>query len=194
MKGPYLYKGKKYQYLRELPSKVGITTIAKRLHNGWTVEDAVDTPPNSARLFNYKGQMLTADQLPLACSYQGFWSRIDRGWTVDAAVETPNLRDKRYSYNGEMLRLSELPRPKGVPIKTVAWRLSVGWSIEDATTKQNTRDRRYEYNGKMYALKQLPARVSIYTLRDRLASGWSVEDAVDTPGRTRGRKKSQKTS
>ena len=159
----YQWRGKEYT-LRELaelaPSDVFIKTLASRIRDGWTIEDAMTRPlrggqssPES-RTYEIDGRTYTFDELcalaPEGVNAEQVKYRLNDGWTPEQVIRTERGRKRRdgpklhkaperrqWLYQGEMLTACELAAiaTNGMESWQIYDRLRNGWSVEEAITK-----------------------------------------------------------
>jgi hypothetical protein len=142
--------------LSEWAEKQGMTTITLwgRLKNGWSLEEALTTPPESRAHVDYKNpkvhQPLTFNGETLPASV---WAektgirlatilrRLDIGWSVDKTLSTTPSRgpgrmsDRLITYNGESLPATVWGKRYGILGRVISERVFYGgWPVEKALT------------------------------------------------------------
>lgn len=87
-----VYKGKEYT-ITELARMYNINrgSLANRLKNGWSVNDALNETYDNKERLSYKGEIKTVGEWAQekGMTYHQLKKRLMRGWSIEKAIEQP---------------------------------------------------------------------------------------------------------
>ncbi len=188
--------GKTYTSLKEAVADVNaasIYTVRDRIKRGWSIEEAVNTPPKAGRKNNIIINGITYQSILQACKAIGVvtpcvaYCRIQKGWSQEEAVTTPSTSKKRLKDADIIKAANELH----MSYSGFRKRLDKGMSLEEAKKVQrlgivydhlNNEYRSPQERAKKYGI---PSRV----ISQRLRTGWELEKALTTPLRYNAKKR-----
>ena len=124
---------------------VSSNLIRSRIKKGWSVQDAVTTPPGerTSHIVEHNGEKHNITEWSRITGVPSYVisTRLRKGWTAERALSTPSRCIKMpkkkkgiriYEYHGEAHNLHEWEKKMGVKRGTLSDRMSRGWSFEKA--------------------------------------------------------------
>jgi len=138
----YTYKEERLN-LENMSKRCGIlkSTLESRIHAGWSIERATNTPVHKNKRYKYRNKLYTKSQLAdlAGLTSESLRARLKKGWTVKEAVEIPiqynGRKVKLYVYRGRELsirQLIKLVKDRSITSDMLIYRLRNGWSVVDA--------------------------------------------------------------
>lgn len=143
---------KRVRFVEWQGEQVNVTTLAertgikyatpqRRLWNGWTVDEAINTPVMKMchRPITINGETLSmaAWARRLEVSDATLRSRLKNGWTLeDIVLKSVKQKELRIEFRGQMMSLQAACRLAHLPFSSVWQRINkLGWSVEKSLTK-----------------------------------------------------------
>lgn len=177
--------------------------VAHRMQQGWTIDEALETPVAKANLFTFDGktQSIPAWSKETGIHRRTIGERLYRfGWTVEEALTT--VARVPVEYNGHFKLVSEWAAEFRLEPSTLRRRLDKGMSMEEALKpprpkKPNGQGRKkggrkgpapmlITAYGKTQELRQWAKQYNMKstTLWARLKQGWTIEHALTVEVKT----------
>jgi hypothetical protein len=142
-------------------------TFYNRVHNGWSIEQAVNMPLQDYRLLSPEDE---ARAIEHGVEIELAKTRIHNGWDWDEALTTPVNNHWLYTEDAKEAKVNGI---KGV---TFYGRLNRGWTVEEAKTVPTGGSRRLTVEQNLIMLENELHYLTVENRIDRY--GWSVEDAI----------------
>ena len=126
--------------LEDWGRKIGVSPSAlfTRLENGWTIEEALSTPPLRPQTFvDFAGETLSLTEWAkrLGVGRRTLATRLRLGWSVERALTMPvKQKERMITFQEETLSISAWERKLGMKKSTLRARLKDGVPLEIALT------------------------------------------------------------
>lgn len=154
------YKGKQYTstQLAEI-ANIPAALMRSRIAQGFTIEEAVELPPQYDPTYPYKNTQFTVRQFSDYTNIEDYNIRhhLRQGKTLEQIEQHALEYNRTYPYLGKEYTATQLANMFGVAYSTIRTRLKNGESPEqiERNVEQSKAIKEYELDGKMYTMKQL---------------------------------------
>jgi len=182
------YKGKNQSMIDWSEQlKIPYFMLRKRITDGWTVKDALETPYNNHRLYiTYKGITKSLKEWSnlLKINKNTLRDRIFyMQWPPEKSFKPPKKKIKNYilTYQGKTKSLTEWANLLRMNRNTLRLRIQKGYSLDKAFNVEVKKPKVYTYKNKTKTLKEWATYIGIHVkcLRDRLYKlNWSLEKSL----------------
>lgn len=108
-------------------------TVRARVHNRWSVQDAVSVPADRFKHRLADGTPAIEAARATGVPIGTYSARVHNGWSVEAAATTPTV-DKRKHFLPDGTPLGVACRAAGITVQAALYRIGRGWSVVDAAT------------------------------------------------------------
>ncbi|ADL36338.1 hypothetical protein bpr_II401 (plasmid) [Butyrivibrio proteoclasticus B316] len=186
------HRGKSYPSFRAMARAYGLekSTLKERLDRGWSLKDALITPPDKTRI-TFDEEKAKENGI----SKSTYKSRLRRGWDEDAALsikvgDAPYeaLKEGEYctDHLGKVYRsYKKRAEAYGQKVDVVWHRLEYGWCLEKALTVKDGR-RVFCTDHKENKYKSITEMCDTYGIKrdvyiKRIESGYTQEEALLIP-------------
>ncbi|OKA19964.1 nucleoside permease [Bacillus cereus] len=171
---------------KALNNGIKYSTLYNRIKSGWTIKEAITTPPVRGGIFTKEEREIAESN---GISYGTAYARaIVMGMSVEEAITTPLIPPRgRSRKHGKW---KEIALENGIPESTFYNRLQMGWTYQDAATKPARRKGEIEKKWLNIAKKN---GIGYQTFISRIRTQkWDMERAATTPVINTGRRCSMK--
>lgn len=171
---------------KALNNGIKYSTLYNRIKSGWTIKEAITTPPVRGGIFTKEEREIAESN---GISYGTAYARaIVMGMSVEEAITTPLIPPRgRSRKHGKW---KEIALENGIPESTFYNRLGLGWTYQDAATKPARRKGEIEKKWLNIAKNN---GIGYHTFMSRIrAQKWDMERAATTPVINTGRRCSVK--
>ncbi|MEK4640376.1 nucleoside permease [Bacillus sp. FSL W8-0519] len=171
---------------KALNNGISYHTLYDRIRSGWTIKEAITTPPVRGGIFTKEEREISESN---GISYKTAYARIvDMGMSVEEAITTPLKPHRgRIRKHGKW---KETALENGIPERTFYNRLRLGWTYQDAATKPVRRKGEIEKKWLDIAKNN---GIGYHTFLSRIhTQKWDIERAATTPVINTGRRCSVK--
>lgn len=162
-------------------------TLAQRLRNGMTLEEAVSLPVQSSNLYSVGDYFGTLPEIAehFGVNYGTLLKRLRNGIPLEEAIQEQRIVN-RYSVCGYTGTLPEIAEHFGINYDTLMHRLRQGASLEEAISSLQI-NKIYNIKGYSGTLPEIAEHydIKLGTLRTRLQRGMSLEEALGVSVSTR---------
>lgn len=171
---------------KALNNGIKYSTLYNRIKSGWTIKEAITTPPVRGGIFTKEEREIAESN---GISYGTAYARaIVMGMSVEEAITTPLIpprgRSRKYG------QWKEIALENGIPESTFYNRLGLGWTYQDAATKPARRKGEIEKKWLNIAKNN---GIGYHTFMSRIRTRkWDMERAATTPVINTGRRCSVK--
>ncbi|MDV6040413.1 nucleoside permease [Bacillus sp. SM-B1] len=171
---------------KALNNGISYHTLYDRIRSGWTIKEAITTPPVRGGIFTKEEREISESN---GISYKTAYARIvAMGMSVEEAITTP-LRPHR-GRNCKHGQWKETALENGIPERTFYNRLRLGWTYQNAATKPVRRKDEIEKKWLDIAKNN---GIGYHTFLSRIRTHkWDMERAATTPVINTGRRCSMK--
>lgn len=171
---------------KALNNGISYHTLYDRIRSGWTIKEAITTPPVRGGIFTKEEREISESN---GISYKTAYARIvDMGMSVEEAITTP-LRPQR-GRNRKHGQWKETALENGIPERTFYNRSRLGWTYQNAATKPVRRKGEIEKKWLDIAKNN---GIGYSTFLSRICTQkWDIERAATTPVINTGRRHSTK--
>ena len=171
---------------KALNNGIKYSTLYYRIKSGWTIKEAITTPPVRGGIFT-KGEREIAESNGI--SYGTAYTRtIVMGMSIEEAITTPLIPPRgRSRKHGQW---KEIALENGISERTFYSRLNLGWTYQNAATKPPRQKDKTEKTWLNTAKKN---GIGYHTFMSRIhTQRWDIERAATTPVINTGRRCSMK--
>ncbi|CUB08553.1 hypothetical protein BN2127_JRS1_00335 [Bacillus cereus] len=171
---------------KALINGISYHTLYDRIRSGWTIKEAITTPPVRGGIFTKEEREIAESN---GISYNTAYTRIAvMGMSVEKAITTP-LRPHR-GRSRKHGQWKGIALENGISESTFYNRLGLGWTYQDAATKPARRKGEIE---KKWLDTAKNNGIGYHTFLSRICTQkWDIERAATTPVINTGRRCSVK--